>query len=111
MVSAPIVAFPDCSKPFILNTDASESGIGAVLSQIQDNGTECVVAYASRVMSKPECNYCVMRRELLAVFVFVQHFRPYVLVIAFTLRTDHGSLRWLQNFKKPEGQLARWIEK
>ena len=51
------------------------------------------------------------RRELLAVVEFVHHFRPYLLGREFTLRTDHGSLVWLRNFKEPEGQLARWLEK
>ena len=110
LVSTPILAFPDCSKPFLLDTDASDVGIGAVLSQVQD-GTERVIAYASRVLSKPERQYCVTRRELLAVVVFIQHFRPYLLGNTFTLRTDHGSLKWLQNFKNPEGQLARWLER
>ena len=109
-MSTPILAFPDCSKPFLLDTDASDVGIGAVLSQVQD-GTERVIAYASRVLSKPERQYCVTRRELLAVVVFIQHFRPYLLGNTFTLRTDHGSLKWLQNFKNPEGQLARWLER
>ena len=111
LVSSPNLAFPDCSKPFLLNTDASDSGIGAVLSQIQDDGTERVVAYASRVLSKPERRYCVTRRELLAVVILIQHFGPYLLGNHFTLRTDHGFLCWLQNFKEPEGQLARWLEK
>ena len=111
LVSSPTLAFPDYSKPFLLDTDASDSGIGAVLSQIQDDGTECVVAYASRVLSKPERRYCVTRRELLAVVIFIQHFRLYLLGNHFTLHTDHGSLCWLQNFKEPEGQLARWLEK
>ena len=111
LVSAPILAFPDCSKPFVLDTDASDSGIGAVLSQVQEDSTERVIAYASRALSKPERQYCVTRRELLAVVVFIQHFRPYLLGNQFTLRTDHGSLKWLWNFKQPEGQLARWLEK
>ena len=51
------------------------------------------------------------RRELLAVVSFVQHFRPYLLGKHFVLRTDHGSLTWLSNFKEPEGQLARWLER
>ena len=51
------------------------------------------------------------RRELLAVVVFTQHFRPYLLGRQFELRTDHSSLVWLQNFKEPEGQLARRLEK
>ena len=111
LVSPPILAFPDYQKPFILDTDASNLGIGAVLSQIQDDGQEQVVAYGSRVLSKPERQYCVTRRELLAVVTFLQHFRPYLLGRHFTLRSDHGSLTWLRNFKEPEGQLARWLEK
>ena len=51
------------------------------------------------------------RRELLAVVCFVQHFLPYLLGRHFLLRTDHGSLTWLSNFKEPEGQLARWLER
>lgn len=86
-------------------------GIGAVLSQIDDNGAERVIAYASKALSKPERRYCVTRKELLAVVSFVQHFRPYLLGRRFTLRTDHGSLTWLSQFEEPEGQLARWLER
>lgn len=96
---------------FILDTDASNLGIGAVLSQEQDDGQEQVIAYGSRVLSKAERRYCVTRRELLAVVYFLQHFRPYLLGRHFTLRSDHGSLTWLRNFKEPEGQLAHWLEK
>ena len=108
--SAPILSFPDFSKPFLLDTDASQEGIGAVLSQISD-GNEQVIAYASRTLSKAERKYSVTRKELLAVVTFTNHFRPYLLGRNFALRTDHSSLTWLHNFKEPEGQLARWIEK
>lgn len=111
LVTAPILAFPDYERVFILDTDASDTGIGAVLSQVQEDGSERVIAYASRVLTKPERRYCVTRRELLAVVSFVQHFRPYLLGKHFLLRTDHGSLTWLSNFKEPEGQLARWLER
>ena len=111
LITAPILVFPDYSKEFILDTDASNDGIGAVLSQVQDSGEEKVIAYASRVQSKPERQYCVTCRELLAVVTFIQQFRHYLLGRHFTQRTDHGSLKWLSNFKEPEGQLARWIEK
>ena len=111
LVSAPILAFPDLGKPFILDTDASDVGIGAVLSQIDENGAERVIAYASKALTKPEHRYCVTRKELLAVVSFIQHFRPYLLGRRFTLRTDHGSLTWLSQFKEPEGQLARWLER
>ena len=111
LVSPPILVFPDSSKPFILDTDASDFGIGAVLSQVDDDGQERVVAYASRTLSKAERNYSVTRKELLAMVTFISHFRQYLLGRTFTLRTDHSSLTWLRNFKQPEGQLARWLEK
>ena len=95
----------------MLDTDASDQGIGAVLSQIQSDGQERVIAYASRLLSKAERHYCITRKELLAVVVFLNHFRQYLLGRKFILRTDHGSLLWLHNFKEPEGQLARWLVK
>ena len=110
LTSAPILALPDFSKQFVLDTNASDNGIGAILSQKQSDDHEYVVAYASRVLSKPERRYCVTRRELLAAVSFIKHFRPYLLGKPFVLRTDHCSLTWLYNFKNPEGQLAQWLE-
>ena len=109
--TTPVLAYPDFSKQFIVDTDASDSGIGAVISQVDDQGTKRVVAYGSRLLSKPERQYCVTRRELLAAVFFINQFRPYLLGRNFLLRTDHGALTWLMNFKKPEGQMARWLEK
>jgi hypothetical protein len=111
LVSAPILAFPDYTRPFLLNTDTSDNGVGAVLSQVQEDEREHVIAYASRVFTKAERRYCVTRRELLAVVAFLKQFRPYFLGRYFTLRSDHGSLTWLRNFREPEGQLARWLKK
>ena len=108
--TTPVLAHPDFRRTFILDTDASDSGLGAVLSQMDENGRERVVAYGSRLLSKSERQYCVTRRELLAVVSFVKHFRPYLVGKKFVLRTDHGALTWLQKFKQPEGQLARWLE-
>eukprot|EP00731_Ephydatia_muelleri_P009833 Em0005g419a len=110
LTRAPILAFPDYTLPFVLDTDASDLGIGAVLSQVSSLGQEQVVAYGSRLLSKAEQNYSVTRRELLAVVTFTRLFRPYLLGRRFTVRTDHSSLQWIQNFKEPEGQLARWLE-
>ncbi|CAC5409896.1 unnamed protein product [Mytilus coruscus] len=64
----------------------------------------------SRTLSKSERKYCLTRKELLAVVCFVKHFKPYLYGKKFTVTTDHGSLKWLLNFKNPEGQIARWIE-
>ena len=109
LITAPILAHPDFSKPFILDTDASDQAIGAVLAQRFDN-KERVVAYASRTLTKTERKYCVTRKELLALVFFVKYFRHYLYGSDFTVRTDYSSLRWLMNFKNPEGQVARWLE-
>ena len=107
--TTPVLRFPVSDAPYVLDTDASLTGIGAVLSQVID-GEEYVLGYASRTLDKAQRNYCVTRRELLAVVHFVRHFRPYLYGRRFTVRTDHSSLQWLLNFKEPEGQLARWME-
>ena len=105
----PVLAYPRSNGKYILNTDASNIGIGAVLSQEQD-GEEQVIAYASKWLDKRQGRYCVTRRELLAGVTFVQQFRHYLLGREFDLRTDHNSLRWLFSFKEPQDQLARWLE-
>ena len=103
------MTYPDPNADYILDTDASGVGIGAVLSQTIE-GQEKVIAYASRALSKPERNYCVTRRELLAVIVFLKQFRQYLYGRRITIRTDHGALRWLINFRDPQGQMARWLQ-
>ena len=110
LVSPPILAHPDFSRPFILDTDASDIGIGSVLSQLGEDGQEKVVAYGSRLLTKAERQYCTTRKELLAVVTFTKQYRPYLIGQQFTLRTDHNSLSWLQTFREPQGQLARWLE-
>ncbi|CAI5637478.1 unnamed protein product [Oreochromis niloticus] len=109
LTRAPVLAYPNARQPFIVDTDASNVGVGAVLSQ-QGEAGERVVAYFSRALGRAERNYCVTRRELLAIVLAVRHFRPYLHGCRFLLRTDHASLTWLLNFKHPEGQVARWLE-
>ncbi|KAI3351294.1 hypothetical protein L3Q82_005839 [Scortum barcoo] len=100
----------DPCRPFIVDTDASNVGLGAVLSQEGEQG-EQVIAYFSRSLSRPERNYCVTLVESCwRSFLSLRHFRPYLYGQRFLLRTDHASLTWLLNFKEPEGQLARWLE-
>ena len=106
LTSTPIVGYPTPDGKFIIDTDASEKGIGAVLSQEQ-NGQEKVIAYFSRTLSRTKQNYCVTRRELLAMVKGIEHFHYYLYGRRFTLRTDHASLRWFLNFRQPEGQTPR----
>jgi len=110
LCTAPILAYPRAGCQFIVDTDASNVGIGGVLSQMQD-GEERVISYFSKTLSKAEKNYCVTRKELLAIVKTLEHFHKYLYGQPFLLRTDHASLTWLLNFKNPEGQVARWIER
>lgn len=109
LTSSPVLAYPQPGSMFILDTDASNTGIGVVLSQIQDSSGK-VIAYASKKLDRTQLRYSVTRRELLAVVTFMHQFRHYLRGINFLLRTDHGSLRWLFAFKDPQGQLDRWME-
>ncbi|KAJ8033437.1 hypothetical protein HOLleu_23675 [Holothuria leucospilota] len=109
LTSAPVLAYPNSCGRFILDTDASDFGVGAVLSQIQD-GEEKVVSYFSKAMTKQEKRYCVTRKELLAVVKAVKQFHHYLYGTNFLIRTDHAALRWLMAFRNPEGQIARWLE-
>ncbi len=104
-----IMAYPRDDTPFILDTDACDVGIGAVLSQVQD-GHERVISYASRSLNGAERNYCVTDKELLAIKNFVEHFKQYLLGREFLVRTDHQALKWLFSLKEPKGRIARWIE-
>ncbi|CAK8672603.1 unnamed protein product [Clavelina lepadiformis] len=108
LVTNPVLRYPDFTQQFILDTDASNSSLGCVLSQIVD-GEEHPVSYASRSLTKAERNYSTTRKELLAIVYGVQKFRCY-LGTAFLLRTDHASLRWLWTAKETYGQCARWFE-
>lgn len=109
LISAPILALPTNDGQFILDTDASGFAIGAVLSQVQDQ-QEKVIAYASRSLNRSEQNYCVTRRELLAIVNFLRHFRHYLLGREFLIRCDHQPLKWIFNLRDPSGQVARWLE-
>ena len=112
LTEAPVLtlpAFDDGAGDFILECDASGSGVGAVLLQMTSEG-EKVIAYGSKKLSKAQRNYSATKRELLACVEFVTHFKHYLIGKKFWLRTDHSSLQWLYNFRSPTGILARWIE-
>ena len=110
LTQTPILVLPTVDDDFILDTDASDVGIGAVLSRTKD-GKEQVIAFFSRALSKPERNYCVTRKELLALVKAVHHFHHYLYGRQFMVRTDHSALQWLMKFRTPEGQIARWLQK
>lgn len=107
LTHAPLLQYPDQSKPFILTTDASAVALGAVLSQ-GTIGTDQPIAYASRTLSETEMRYSTIERELLGVIWAVKHFRPYLYGNKFTIYTDHRPLTWLDSLKEPNSKLTRW---
>ena len=109
LCSAPVLAYPQFQKPFTVQTDAFNIGLGSVLAQIDDNGKERVIAYASRTLSGRKRNYTTIEKEALAIVFAVQHFRVYSLAHDFCIVTDNSALRWL-NSVEPKGRIARRIK-
>ena len=109
LISPDIMAYPLQDGQFVLNTDACDFSIGTVLSQVQ-NGKERVIAYGSKTLLKSERNYCVTDKELLAMKVFIEYYKHYLLGRRFLVRTDYQALKWLFSLKDPKQRIARWIE-
>ena len=108
LCSAPVLAYPQLDRPFKLQTDASDYGIGAVLAQVDSQGQERVISYASRTLDNREKNYSAMEKEALAVVFAINHFRVYLLGRQFHLVTDNRALTWLHSLE-PKGRIARWV--
>ncbi|CAK1580742.1 unnamed protein product [Parnassius mnemosyne] len=108
LVTAPVLACPNFELPFSVHCDASNYGIGAMLTQHQDD-KEVVIAYMSKALNKNQQNYSTTERETLAVITALEHWRCYLdNGKEFTIYTDHAALKWFQNLSNPSGRLARW---
>ena len=102
---SPILGYPDFATPFVLYTDASDTAIGAVLSQFQNN-KEIVISYWSRQLTKLERNYSTIQQEALAVVGALKEFYSCLYGFKFTLITDHNPLTSLKDLKDTGGRLA-----
>lgn len=111
LTSPPLLMYPDFSKPFILTTDASNTGLGAVLTQINEDGKEHPIAYASRSLNTTEAKYSTFDRELLAiVWAISKHFRSFLYGRKFIVYCDHLPLISLLSGRLDNGtaRLVRW---
>jgi len=110
LTSAPVLAAPTDHGQYILDTDASDFALGAVLQQRQDDGLVHVIAYGSRSLSEPERRYFITRKEMLAVVFGLKKYRQHLLGRDITVRTDHAALTYLYRTPEPIGQQGRWLD-
>ena len=96
----------DRRKPFISTTDASNLGVGAILSQIQ-NGEEKIICFYSSLHNKAQSRYLTTDQELLAVISAVKHFRHYLIGQKYTLRTAHKALIYMARTKDDRSRIYR----
>lgn len=106
LMSPRILQYPDLIKQFILTTDASDIGCGAVLSQVTEAGDQ-PIAFASKTFIPAERNKPTILKELTAIHWAINHFESYLYGRRFTIRTDHRPLVYLFNMKKPTSKLTR----
>ena len=109
--TAPLLQPPDLAKPFYVWSDASITGFGAVLEQLDNQGQRHPIAYASRQTSAAEKKYAPTELEVAALVFAVESFEVYLLGNPFTIYTDHQALvsAFLVHLKsQTRGLLARW---
>jgi phospholipid-translocating ATPase len=99
---------PDFSRGFILQTDASNRGVGAVLSQRDAEGRDHAVGYFSKKLLPREESYSTVEKECLAIKLSVEAFKVYLLGRQFEIQTDHNALVWLERLKDNNPRLTRW---
>jgi len=108
LCSSPVLCSPDFQKDFVLQTDASERAVGAVLSQCDESGDDHPIAYFSRKLLGREEKYSTVEKECLAIKLGIQAFRVYLMGRPFSIQTDHRSLEWLNRLKENNARLTRW---
>ena len=103
----PVLKLPDITKQFTLRTDASDTGLGAVLLQEHD-GKLFPVSYASRKLLDRERNYSTIEKECLAIVWAVKKYLPYLYGVEFILQTDHQPLTYINRAKYENSRVMRW---
>ncbi|GET63696.1 enzymatic polyprotein, putative [Rhizophagus irregularis DAOM 181602=DAOM 197198] len=109
LTEEPVLRQPDWLRKFILITDASGIGLGAVLAQKDDKGQEYVIEYASKSLNRTEQRWPITEQECYAIVWGIQHFHKYLINRKFEVVTDHAALKGLMTAKVPKGKRSRWV--
>ena len=107
LLQAPILAFPDITKPFKLYTDASQYALGAVLMQEQD-GHDRAIQYVSHQFSPQKVAWPVIEREAFAIVYSLEKLRPIIVGTDITVYTDHKPLKHLFTSEMRNPRIQRW---
>ncbi|CAM4673076.1 unnamed protein product [Lepidochelys kempii] len=107
-MSVPVLRAPDFDKPFLVTTDASERGVGAVLMQKEPDQEFYPGVFLSKKLSERESNWSVTEKECYAFVYTLEKLRPYVWGQRFHLQTDHAALQWLHTTMGNNKKLIRW---
>ena len=109
-MQSPVLAFTDYTKDFLLETDASKEGLGAVLSQKQEDGWFHPVAYGSWVLTTHEKNYHSTKLEFLALkWAITEHFKEYLLYQPFLVRTNNNPLTYIMSTPNLDATGHCWV--
>ena len=106
---SPLIEFPRDGIPYIVATDASQYGVGAVLFQHYED-RDHFISFVSKSLNKSQRNYSATRRELLAIIFALKRFYCYLYGTTFELRTDHRALTFLFTQKHVNFMLLNWME-
>ena len=109
-MNSPVLAFTDYTKVFLLETDASKEGLGAVLSQKQEDGRFHPVAYGSWALTMHEKNYHSTKLEFLALkWAITEHFKEYLLYQPFLVKTNNNPLTYIMSTPNLDATGHRWV--
>ena len=108
--TAPVLAFADLKRPFLLETDTSKYGLGTILQQVQEDGKYHPVAYASHALRGSEANYHSSKLEFLALkWAVTQQFKEYLMYQPFTMQTDNNPLTYVLTTPNLDATRHRWV--
>ena len=110
LTNHPVLKSPNFNKPFILNVDASDIGVGAILEQEDERGVKHPIAYFSKKLNGCQKKYSTIEKETLGLILALQHFEVYVSAGNRSVQvwTDHNPLLFINKFKNKNQRLTRW---